>query len=267
MPRPTPWKDESTLLCEACGYVVEGLATDTNCPECGRPIAQSLPERRPGTAYQNRPSLRTIVTTGLGTLRHPVRTLDEIRFDTDPDEDDSLGVWHAFSTGVVLVVTPLIPGLVWGGAGERSGPTLGAMLLVLAAGFGFLLVVGYFLAIGIRLLTMMEAFGLRFISARRGFRITRRTSTLITSHGSVGWTAGSLGAMVSVLAGVAITPTAENRLVVLLSLGAAMGCLLGGFLFFETFAWLGLRRLKYANTRGPGDSGAAENPVARAPGS
>lgn len=34
------------LLCENCGYVLSGLDRDGACPECGRPIAQSLPSAR-----------------------------------------------------------------------------------------------------------------------------------------------------------------------------------------------------------------------------
>ena len=30
-----PWKDEYTLLCEKCGYVIEGLEDSKVCPECG----------------------------------------------------------------------------------------------------------------------------------------------------------------------------------------------------------------------------------------
>jgi hypothetical protein len=37
---------EATLLCERCGYVLEGLDERGACPECGQPIAESLPSRR-----------------------------------------------------------------------------------------------------------------------------------------------------------------------------------------------------------------------------
>ena len=43
MTAPSPPPDEYTLLCERCGYIIEGLPTDNPCPECNRPIALSLP--------------------------------------------------------------------------------------------------------------------------------------------------------------------------------------------------------------------------------
>ncbi|MFT5424249.1 MAG: hypothetical protein ACI89L_002043 [Phycisphaerales bacterium] len=43
--------------------------------------------------------------------------------------------------------------------------------------------------------------------------------------------------------------------------------MLPGFLFFETYAYLGLRRCKFANTLRPDDAKSPEKPVARAPGS
>jgi hypothetical protein len=37
---------ETDLLCEACGYVLNGLPRESNCPECGKPIAESAASRR-----------------------------------------------------------------------------------------------------------------------------------------------------------------------------------------------------------------------------
>jgi len=38
--------EEGLLLCESCGYILTGLPRDSHCPECGRPLAESLPELR-----------------------------------------------------------------------------------------------------------------------------------------------------------------------------------------------------------------------------
>jgi hypothetical protein len=45
---------ETDLLCEACGYVLNGLPREGNCPECGRPIADSAASRRKPPAWERR---------------------------------------------------------------------------------------------------------------------------------------------------------------------------------------------------------------------
>lgn len=41
-----PRWDPRTPRCEDCGYTLTGLAPDRRCPECGRPVRDSLPEHR-----------------------------------------------------------------------------------------------------------------------------------------------------------------------------------------------------------------------------
>jgi len=54
MPRLAPRVPElSDVLCEACGYVVSGLPATGRCPECGKPIAESVGENRLPTAWEN----------------------------------------------------------------------------------------------------------------------------------------------------------------------------------------------------------------------
>src|SRR3982750_2622659 len=40
VPAPT------SILCEGCGYTLDGLPSTSNCPECGKPIAESIGENR-----------------------------------------------------------------------------------------------------------------------------------------------------------------------------------------------------------------------------
>ena len=45
-PRAATVPADSDLLCEACGYTLNGLLGDGQCPECGQPVALSLGESR-----------------------------------------------------------------------------------------------------------------------------------------------------------------------------------------------------------------------------
>ena len=63
---------ESDVLCENCGYVLNGLGAASNCPECGRPIADSRPELRKGPAWEQPGGLAVrFAATSWDLLFHP----------------------------------------------------------------------------------------------------------------------------------------------------------------------------------------------------
>src|SRR3954467_10131247 len=67
---------ESDLLCEFCGYTLNGLSEQSNCPECGMPIRSSLGEtRRPPlwerTGDQPAGVLKKLIATTRFAIFHP----------------------------------------------------------------------------------------------------------------------------------------------------------------------------------------------------
>lgn len=53
MPRVAPRVPESNeLLCEGCGYVLNGLPDNSRCPECGKPIVESIGNHRTAPAWE-----------------------------------------------------------------------------------------------------------------------------------------------------------------------------------------------------------------------
>ncbi len=247
-----PWKDEYTLLCEKCGYVIEGLDTDGNCPECGKPIAESLPERRVGTPWQQSPGVGSLVRTWWMTLRHPMRTLDVMMLNDR--EGTGLSLKTLFIAGMWMLLLICCVELL------NPYSLLGHFDAILIS-----VVCAPIVIVAFIILTAIELSGLIVISRTRGFRVTHPIADNIVSHGSVGWVwCGVFIALSLYCFGQSSSPSEEmfrlppwnaqpnisgyelmdhygvmSRIFFLMSIP--------GFLYFETFAYLGLRRCKYAN--------------------
>ncbi|MBC8105134.1 MAG: hypothetical protein H7Z14_00970 [Anaerolineae bacterium] len=75
MPRVAPVVPaESDLLCEKCGYTLNGLPESGNCPECGEQIVASTHEDgRSLSPYEVAPSARSYWKTSIAILLHPKR--------------------------------------------------------------------------------------------------------------------------------------------------------------------------------------------------
>tara|TARA_R110000744_G_scaffold367131_1_gene476488 strand:+ start:351 stop:1169 length:819 start_codon:yes stop_codon:yes gene_type:complete len=260
---PTPrrkheWKDEYTLLCERCGYILEDLDHALPCPECGKPISESLPERRVGTPWQQKPGFKSLLQTWWMTVKHPLKTLDAINLN----ERMTMGLATSsllYSGGFIYLLIQMI---------EIMNPysDLTVRLTSLGGIGSAILLITIFVV-----LTVIELTGLKVISKSRGFRITEPVAYQIVNHGSVGWvwcgTFIALSFYCLVQSGMHNTnwneypplPWSQRPFVTGYTLSIYYKNLslilfllsLVGFIFFETFAYLGLRRCKYANRTRP----------------
>jgi hypothetical protein len=69
---------ETDILCENCGYMLNGLPADGNCPECGSPVEVSVAERfRRLPAWEDgedsRPGWRRFLITSTEVIFQPAR--------------------------------------------------------------------------------------------------------------------------------------------------------------------------------------------------
>src|SRR5437899_8023235 len=70
--------DDFSLLRETCGYDLAATPSNALCPECARPVSESLPHCRQGTAWQRAPGLFSWALTCERVLIRPTREFSRV---------------------------------------------------------------------------------------------------------------------------------------------------------------------------------------------
>jgi hypothetical protein len=170
--------DALSLLCEGCGYELEGVGAQGRCPECGRLAAESRPDHRAGSGWQRSPGLFSWALTCKRVLVGPGTEFSRV----------SLG---RGCTGLLIVNVAVAAALIvapWTGVlvgdparAARGGGYESAVLLlsfVVQAALG---------AVGLYLATAASAAAVVALGRSRGWRLTRRAAWCVACHASAGW--------------------------------------------------------------------------------
>lgn len=257
-------RDEFTLLCEGCGYVLEGLPVERNCPECGRPIAHSLPARRAGSPWQQRPGVASWWRTVGLLLRHPAGAWGLVRIEPARQGFGRVNVVLAALLISVVAVARLIReariARATAPTAESSSWSQAVAILSLSAWvvLGMIALWGAAL-LALAFLTQVETWGVRFFGNRRGWRVTPTVADAVCGHASVGWLIAAVmwaGCALLVDTGVA------RRLIATLGIPrpspsawlrglAPLAGFLLGLLVFEFLVFFGVRRNRFANRSRP----------------
>ncbi len=238
-------QDPGTLLCEACGYVVDGIHHDDACPECARPIPRSLPAARTGTPWQRQPAVATWCRTAIDTLRHPFGTFERVAIRGDRDRP-----LLQLNLVIASALIALAAWLTWlwilsRGKALTYGDVVGSLAIASSAGG-----LGAYLLL--RFAVQVEHAGIRFFGARRQWRISDAVASTVVAHASIGWILGGLLACASTFVRFEGLP----RLTLFIwTIGPAVWILVlavgVGMLVFELLVYVGVRRCRYANAAPP----------------
>ena len=231
------WREpDLRLLCERCGYHLKGMRRSDVCPECGKPVVESLPERRVGSAWQRKRGFRGFLRVLVSLMEHPVLTWDNVTTRSGRD----LSLLMAGSLfAVTVTILPLGLLKCWLSQGD------GAPAVVRAAGrcAGFALGV----AVVMLALSAIELCGITLVTRRRKWRSSFTHSLAIVSHAATMWVAGTAGIVLGIIAAFVLAGLFVERW--MLFTGAAAG-FLPGLLIFETLVYIGMQKMKYANAPG-----------------
>lgn len=263
---------DTSFLCEFCGYNLEGAETDARCPECGHPVADSLPAARPGSPWQQQPGLLAWAKTVRAVLFHPTRLYSDVSMASVGKGFLAVNV---LLTGA-LIVAPWAGVLI--GDPARHARTDGMFIGsgIMAASYAVQVLV---VAAVLTLLTLFDIFGLQLLGKTRRWRLPSAAAWAICCHASAGWLlAGFLplvamawyyivGTLLRVPFTGRVFPGASTALRLtwqeLLGLGLPVVGYLAGLVAFELLAIKGVKLRRFANV--PTTTSDAPAPAAQQP--
>ena len=98
--------DETSILCESCGYTLDGLPGGANCPECGQPANDSLADDgRRKCAWEDRASISTFLATTLAIIIAPRRFFRQMLSRSRDRKAEYFGNWHIALQSLIFGAT------------------------------------------------------------------------------------------------------------------------------------------------------------------
>ena len=245
--------DLTDVLCERCGYVLNGLPDDGRCPECGKPIAESAGTNRLPTPWDAPPA------PGVGRAAGFVHTVRQVilrpkQFYRTFATRESLASARSFAqlnwwiaAGLFGIAGATHAMWYWSSYSAMSTPPLSPPMI--AAWLG--------LSVGLAILVYLVLDGVTRLAARltnwegsyRGYRLPYQVVLRGLYYHSPHYLPVALAAAATVVGFqllVLIHPDALGAWAVRYLLVLCLEVVVAAGYLFETY-WVGMRNMMYAN--------------------
>lgn len=234
---------ENDLLCEHCGYTLNGLPHDGRCPECGEPVADSLGIGRTEPAWEQTQSRRFAawVQTSIAIIFHPTHFYRTLTTRGELRPAARFANWHWMLSSILFGITAYVhSGWDW----RMSYPNISLVMtrwtLAGLALIGTLFVLPWVTLLAAKL-TNWEA---TYRGLRLPMRVVRRGMYYHAAH----YLPVALMALITVVGyralvdwGVLSVETLVKYIWVL-----AGEVIVGAIYLFQTY-WIAMRNMMYAN--------------------
>jgi hypothetical protein len=235
--------DSNALICEHCGYNLSGLAGSSACPECGTRIAESSPDLRHLSDWEQRGGVCGFIATSLAVLLHPSRFFRSLA-TRQPLEKARTFAWiHWSIVSLIFAATAFrhnsIGATTWWTQLFSGSPMFMQPMF-------YALVAATFLAIAgtTQLAVLLTAWEAAYRGLRLPYHAARRAMYFHAAH----YMPVAVVAMATVYVfawlfnAQLLGPTAVMRYIYILAAEIIAGA---GYLF-KTY-WIGMRNIMYAN--------------------
>ena len=253
MARVAPRVPELTdVLCEKCGYVLNGLPPVGRCPECGTPVADSVGDRRAPTGWDAaagppRDRAAEFARTGWDVIRHPRRFYRTLAVRASLASARSFAQWNWWIAALLFGAAGATHAMwYWSTYSAMNASAASPALIATWVGFTLgLAIVVYLVLDGV---TRLAAWLTNWEGTYRGLRLPYDVVLRGLYYHSPHYLPVAI-VTVATIAGfrllVEIHPASiESAVTYLIVLCAEV--VVGAVYLFQTY-WIGMRNMMYAN--------------------